>query len=83
MKRSPAVTLEGLKNPLKNNLDQMEFHQPFEGTGGRDQLPPYEKISDSSGIWTIAKTLANTNVSSIYKEGQCGLKLEIKTQIST
>ncbi len=61
MKRSPAVTLEGLKNPLKNHLDQMEFQQPFEGTGGRDQLPPYEKkISDSSGIWTIAKKIGNS-----------------------
>ncbi len=43
---------------------------PFERTGRRDQLPAYENFSGFTGIWTIAKRLANSKRIANIQRGQ-------------
>ncbi len=45
---------------------------PFERTGRRDQQPAYEKFSGFTGIWTIAKRLANSkHIANIQRGSAC------------
>ncbi len=59
---------------IKKDIPGPGWHStnPFERTGRRDQLPASEIFSGFTGIWTIAKRLANSKrIANIQRGSAC------------